>query len=73
MLAGELSASALEPLREVVHKVAGSAGMYGFPQLQEASSKLDFALLNVANVEPPIVKSLTDLIQNVMEAFDASH
>jgi len=72
VLAGDLSASALDPLRELVHKIAGSAGMYGFAQLQEAAAKLDFALLNVASVEPPIVKSLTQLIQDVMTAFDQS-
>ncbi len=69
VFAGDLSASALDPLREVVHKIAGSAGMYGFAELQSVAAKLDVALLNVASIEPPVANNLADMVTEVLAAF----
>lgn len=70
VLEGEHGGRTLDALRESVHKIAGSAGLYGFADLQQSSAALDQALLESGRLE--IAAELPELIQNVLSAFDTA-
>lgn len=68
VLAGELDEDNLEPLRQAVHKIAGSAGLYGLPDLQHKAASLDLALLNLGGQSST---DLADLVAALFVTFDA--
>lgn len=70
ILADDIQAATLEPLRDAVHKIAGSAGLYGFPELQSSASALDLALLKVGNLDDPVAPVFRRLIEKLFTAFD---
>ena len=67
---GATDAPTLDVLREAVHKLAGSAGLYGFGELQSAASELDLALLKAGNLSTPLTPRLSELIDDLLSAFD---
>lgn len=65
---------ALSELRQALHKLAGSGGSYGFPEVSSRSREGELTAERLtASAEalgPPLLDKLRDLLRGVSEAFE---
>ncbi|MGA2447137.1 MAG: Hpt domain-containing protein [Polyangiaceae bacterium] len=59
-LEGYLEAGHVEEARRVAHRLAGSAGTYGFPALGGAAREIEVTLENGSPIDEPMLRRLRE-------------
>jgi HPt (histidine-containing phosphotransfer) domain-containing protein len=55
-----------EEIRYLVHRLAGAAGIFGFPALSDAAARLDAALVENAALDPEAMRPLIADLEAVL-------
>lgn len=63
---GPLTAECRTEATEIAHKLAGSLGMFGFPQGSEVSRNLELLLESEAPLSPGVFRELTAQLEQVL-------
>jgi HPt (histidine-containing phosphotransfer) domain-containing protein len=70
-LNGTLAAGNTESLETLAHKLKGSAGLYGYPQVSEIAARLEIAAMESnLNAAKEAISTLTKTIKGVMAGRD---